>query len=73
MPLRGRRGRPDAAMKAFLIIGLVFAFLIGGLLTLLRARSTPPSADVLDRVKQRERDIEAAEKSEHDRDGNGNG
>jgi hypothetical protein len=58
-------------MKAFLIIALVLAFVIGGLMTLLRARSAPPSAEVQDRVKQRERDIEAAEKSERDRDERG--
>jgi hypothetical protein len=55
-------------MTAFLIIGLVVAFLMGGLLSLLRIRMKPPSPEVRERVRQRERDIEAAEKAEGDRD-----
>jgi hypothetical protein len=55
-------------MKAFLIIALVIAFLVGGLLTLLRARSAPPNDEVLGRVKQRERDNEAADRAERERD-----
>jgi hypothetical protein len=53
-------------MSKFVIaLVVVSAVLIGGLVALLRARSLPlPPQDVLDRVRQRERELEAKERSE---------
>jgi hypothetical protein len=45
-------------MRALLVIGLVVAFLIGGLLAL-RNRPRMPDADVLERAKKRARDQDA--------------
>ena len=51
--------------KFVLALVVVAALLAGGLVMLLRARSLPlPPQDVLDRVKRRERELEAKEKSE---------
>ena len=47
-------------MKAFLIIALVVAAIVGGLLTLRTTRGTGmPGPDVLNRAKQREREQSA--------------
>jgi hypothetical protein len=44
---------------------VVIALLVGGLLALLRGRRTPMAPpDVLDRVKQRNRELEAQERRE---------
>jgi len=45
-------------MKAWLIIGLVVALLVGGLLTL-RRRPRMPDADLLERAKRRAREQNA--------------
>jgi len=51
--------------KFVIALVVVAALLVGGLLGLLRARSLPsPPQDVLDRVRRREREMEAREKSE---------
>ena len=50
-------------IKALLIIALVVAALVGGILTLRSsARTGMPGGDVIERAKQRERSLEAAEK-----------
>ena len=50
---------------AIIIVGFV---LIGGLIALLRNRRTPmASPEVLERVKQRNRELEEQEKREEDR------
>ena len=52
-------------MKAFVIIIVVVAALIGGLLTLRSTRSAGmPTQDVLDRAKQRARDQEAKDEKD---------
>jgi len=53
-------------MTKFLVAAIVvFALIVGGLVGLLRGRRTPlASPDVLDRVKQRNREIEARERHE---------
>jgi hypothetical protein len=48
-------------LKAWLIIGLVVALLVGGVLTL-RRRPPMPDADVLERAKTRAREQDAADK-----------
>jgi hypothetical protein len=51
--------------KFVLALVVVLAVLASGLIGLLRARSMPlPPQDVLDRVKRREQELEAREKSE---------
>ena len=53
-------------LKALLIIGLVVAFLIGGILTLRRTtRLGMPSEDVVRRVKEREKQLQS-EESQHE-------
>jgi hypothetical protein len=56
------------AMTPFVIsLIVVIAVLAGGLIGLLRGRRLPPPPqDVLDRVRQRERELEAKEKLERD-------
>jgi hypothetical protein len=52
-------------LKAFLIIALVIAFLVGGILALRRsARTGMPSEDVLKRATQRARELDAQEKKD---------
>ena len=53
-------------MTKFIIAAIVvLALLMGGLLALLRGRRAPMAPpDVLDRVKQRNRDLEAQERRE---------
>jgi hypothetical protein len=52
-------------VKFVIALVLVIAVLAGGWLGLLRARRLPsPPQDVLDRVRQRERELEARERSE---------
>jgi hypothetical protein len=52
-------------VKALLIIGLVVAALIGGLLTLRSTRSSGmPDKEVIDRVRERERERAQAAKDE---------
>ena len=49
-------------MKALLIIGLMLAFLVGGILFLRSsARTGMPSEDVLRRAQQRAKDLQAKE------------
>ncbi len=49
-------------LKAFLIIALVLAFLIGGIVALRRsARTGMPSEEVLKRATQRARELDARE------------
>ncbi len=50
-------------MKALLVIGLVVAFLVGGLLAL-RRRPRMPDADVLERAKNRAREQDAKDDRE---------
>jgi hypothetical protein len=55
-------------MKAFIIIVVVVAALVGGLLTLRSSRNSGmPSQDVLDRAKQRAREQSAKDEEESDR------
>jgi hypothetical protein len=57
-------------MNGFIIACALVAVLLGGSLMALRHyRLGMPSKDVLDRVKQREREIEAREKAEADERG----
>jgi hypothetical protein len=53
-------------MTKFLVAALVvFALIVGGLVGLLRGRRAPLGPpDVLERVKQRNRELEAQERSE---------
>ena len=53
-------------MTKFIIAAIVvFAVLVGGLIGLLRGRRAPlASPDVLDRAKQRNRELEAQERRE---------
>ena len=53
-------------MTKFLVAAIVvFALIVGGLVGLLRGRRAPlASPDVLDRVKQRNRELEARERRE---------
>jgi hypothetical protein len=53
-------------MTKFVIAAIVvFALLVGGLLGLLRGRRTPMAPpDVLERVKQRNRELQAQERRE---------
>jgi hypothetical protein len=53
-------------MTKFIIAAIVvLALIVGGLLGLLRGRRTPmASPEVLDRVKQRNRELEARERRE---------
>jgi hypothetical protein len=52
-------------LKTLLIIVLVIGALVGGLLTLRRsARLGMPDAQTLDRARERERELEAAEKKD---------
>ena len=55
-------------MNQFVIaLVIVVAILVGGLVAFLRSRREPMgSPEVLDRVKQREREIEARERREND-------
>jgi hypothetical protein len=55
-------------MTKFVIASIIVAALIvGGLLGLLRGRRTPmASPEVLDRVRQRNRELEAQERREED-------
>jgi hypothetical protein len=56
--------------KALLIILVVVAALIGGLFVLRGStRAGMPDADVLDRAKQRARELADAEKKDSNRDG----
>lgn len=51
--------------KFVIAVVVVAAVLAGGLVALLRARHMPlPPQDVLDRVRRREQELEAKEKSE---------
>lgn len=55
-------------MKAFIIIFVVLAALIGGLLTLRSTRNSGmPKQDVLDRAQQRAKDQAAKDEREADR------
>jgi hypothetical protein len=55
-------------LKAIIIIGLVIAFLVGGLLALRSsARAGMPGEDVLRRAKERNQQLEQDEKSQEDR------
>ncbi len=55
-------------MKAFIIIVVVVAVLVGGILTLRSSRNSGmPSQDVLDRAKQRGREQAAKDERESDR------
>jgi len=50
-------------VKAFIVIALVVALILGGLLALRSARNAGmPSQDVLDRARKRAREQEAADK-----------
>jgi Protein of unknown function (DUF2897) len=50
-------------MKAIIVIAIVAAFIVGLLLTLRNSRNTgTPSADVLERAKERERAQSAKDK-----------
>jgi hypothetical protein len=52
-------------VKFVIALVVVIAVLVGGWIGLLRARRLPlPPQDVLDRVKQRERELEAKERLE---------
>jgi len=52
-------------IKALLIIGLVVAFMVGGLLGLRRTtRTGMPSAEVLERARRRTIDQDAADKQD---------
>jgi len=52
-------------VKFIIALGVVIAVLASGLMGLLRGRRLPsPPQDVLDRVKQRERELEARERLE---------
>jgi hypothetical protein len=54
-------------MKAFIIIAVVVAILVGGILTLRSSRGTGmPGPDVLDRAKQREREQSAKDDKDAD-------
>lgn len=54
-------------MKAFIIIALVVALLVGGILTLRSSRNSGmPDQDVLDRAKQRGREQSAKDEQESD-------
>jgi uncharacterized membrane protein YciS (DUF1049 family) len=54
-------------LKTLLIIGLVLAFLVGGLLTLRSANRTgQPSDEVVRRAKEREKQLESAESKQHE-------
>ena len=54
-------------LKAFLIIALVLAVLIGGIFTLRSsARTGMPSDEVLKRTTQRARELDAQEKKDGD-------
>jgi hypothetical protein len=54
-------------MKAFIIIVVVIAALVGGILTLRSSRNAGmPGADVLDRAKTREREQDAKDQSHTD-------
>jgi hypothetical protein len=51
--------------KFAIALVVVFVVLVGGLIGLLRSRSMPlPPQDVLDRVRARERELEAKERLE---------
>ena len=51
--------------KFVIALIVVTAVLVGGLIGLLRGRSLPlPPQDVLDRVRERERELRAKERSE---------
>ena len=51
-------------MKIIIALGLVVAVLLGSLMALRRNRVQLPPQDVIDRVKVREREIEARERAE---------
>jgi hypothetical protein len=54
-------------IKAVLIIGVVVAFLIGGLIGLLRgARTGMPNAEVLERARRRTIEQDAQDRKESD-------
>jgi Protein of unknown function (DUF2897) len=54
-------------MKALIIIMIVLGALVGLLLTLRSsARTGMPSEDVINRAKQREKELQASEKKEDD-------
>jgi len=61
-------GHRPAHMTKFIIATIiVIALLVGGLLGLLRGRRAPmASPEVLDRVKQRNRELDAQERREDD-------
>jgi hypothetical protein len=55
-------------LKAIIIIVIVLGFLVGGLLTLRNsARTGMPDEDVLRRAKEREKQLQQAEKDDEDR------
>lgn len=51
-------------MKIIIALALIVAVLLGSLMALRRNRVRLPSQDVIDRVKLREREIEARERAE---------
>ena len=55
-------------LKAIIIIVIVVGFLLGGILTLRSsARTGMPDEDVLRRAKEREKQLEQADKDQEDR------
>ncbi len=51
-------------LKFLIVLAVVIAVVVGGLLAFRRSKGPLPPQDVLDRVKQRERELEARERLE---------